>query len=59
MPRNVTVVVSQSPQQSPGCRDLEESLVATLLMEDGAEVNVIPRGRDSRETAREIAIQPR
>ena len=35
------IVVAQSAQVSPTRRDLEESLVAALLMEDGLEVTVI------------------
>ncbi|MBI3468622.1 MAG: ferredoxin family protein, partial [Planctomycetes bacterium] len=42
MAKRLTVVISQGQSANPAKRDLEESLVAALLMERGVEVTVIP-----------------
>lgn len=42
MAKRTTVVISQGQSQNPAKRDLEETLVAELLMEPGIEVIVIP-----------------
>jgi Pyruvate/2-oxoacid:ferredoxin oxidoreductase delta subunit len=42
MAKRTTVVISQGQSQNPAKRDLEETLVAELLMEPGLEVIVIP-----------------
>ena len=42
MAKRTTVVVSQGQSQNPAKRDLEENLVAALLMESGLELVVIP-----------------
>jgi len=42
MAKRTTVIISQGQSQNPAKRDLEESLVAALLMEPGLEVIVIP-----------------
>ena len=42
MAKRIAVVLSQSPRQDPARRDLEETLVAQLLMEDNLEVTIIP-----------------
>ncbi|MFO0817752.1 MAG: ferredoxin family protein [Pirellulales bacterium] len=42
MAKRTTVVISQGQSQNPAKRDLEENLVAALLMEPGLEVMVIP-----------------
>lgn len=42
MAKRLTVVVSQGQSNNPAKRDLEESLVATLMMERGIDVTVIP-----------------
>lgn len=42
MARRLTVVVSQAQSKNPAKRDLEEGIVAALLMERGIEVTVIP-----------------
>lgn len=42
MAKRLTVVVSQGQSANPAKRDLEEGLVAALLMERGLEVTVIP-----------------
>ena len=42
MPARAIVVLSQTARPSPDRREREEELVASLLMEDGLEVTVIP-----------------
>ena len=42
MAKRITVVVSQGQSQSPAKRNLEENLVAALLMEPGVDVVVVP-----------------
>lgn len=42
MAKRTTVVISQGQSQNPAKRDLEENLVAALLMEPGLELVVIP-----------------
>lgn len=42
MAKRMTVVLSQSPSGSPGCRHLEESLAAELLLEPNVELSIIP-----------------
>ncbi|MFO0868208.1 MAG: ferredoxin family protein [Pirellulales bacterium] len=42
MAKRTTVVISQGQSQNPAKRDLEENLVAALLMEPGIDVVVIP-----------------
>ena len=42
MPKRITVVVSQGQSNNPAKRDLEESIVAALLMEPGVEAVVVP-----------------
>ncbi|MFO0906187.1 MAG: ferredoxin family protein [Pirellulales bacterium] len=42
MAKRTTVVISQGQSQNPAKRDLEENLVAALIMEPGIEVVVVP-----------------
>jgi hypothetical protein len=42
VPKRITVVVSQGQSNNPAKRDLEESIVAALLMEPGVEAVVVP-----------------
>jgi hypothetical protein len=42
MAKRIAVVVSQGQSQNPAKRDLEENIVAALLMEPGVDVTVIP-----------------
>ncbi len=42
MAKRITVVVSQGQSNNPAKRDLEESIVAALLMEPGVEAVVVP-----------------
>jgi NAD-dependent dihydropyrimidine dehydrogenase PreA subunit len=42
MPRRLSVVLSQGQSQNPEKRNLEEDLVAALIMESGIDVTVIP-----------------
>ncbi|HTN75343.1 MAG TPA: ferredoxin family protein [Pirellulaceae bacterium] len=42
MAKRLTVVLSQGQSQNPAKRDLEESIVAALIMESGIDVVVIP-----------------
>jgi hypothetical protein len=42
MARRISVVVSQSQSKNPARRQIEEDLVAALLMEKGIDVTVIP-----------------
>jgi NAD-dependent dihydropyrimidine dehydrogenase PreA subunit len=42
MPKRLSVVLSQGQSQNPEKRNLEEDLVAALLMENGIDVTVIP-----------------
>ncbi len=48
MAKRTTVVISQGQSQNPAKRDLEETLVAELLMEPGLEVIVIPHLYDMK-----------
>jgi NAD-dependent dihydropyrimidine dehydrogenase PreA subunit len=42
MAKRLTVVLSQGQSQNPAKRDLEESIVAALIMEQGIDVVVVP-----------------
>lgn len=42
MAKRISVVVSQSQSQNPAKRDLEENIVAALLMENGIDVTIVP-----------------
>lgn len=42
MAKRINVVVSQSQSQNPAKRDLEENIVAALLMENGIDVTIVP-----------------
>ena len=42
MAHRMNVVVSQGQSRNPDKRNLEESIVAALLMENGFDVTVIP-----------------
>ncbi len=42
MAKRLSVIISQSPSKNPAKRELEENIVAGLLMENGIDVTIIP-----------------
>ncbi|MEM9941516.1 MAG: ferredoxin family protein [Planctomycetota bacterium] len=42
MAKRLSVVISQSPSKNPGKRNLEEDIVAGLIMENGIDVTIVP-----------------
>lgn len=42
MAKRITVVVSQGQSANPAKRDLEENIVAAMLMEPGVDIVVVP-----------------
>ena len=42
MAKRISVVISQGQSQNPAKRNLEEEIVAGLLMEQGLDVTIVP-----------------
>ncbi len=58
MANRIAVVVSQSQSQNPAKRDLEEEIVAALLMENGIDVTIIPHLYDlTADSTGMVALQ--
>jgi len=58
MAKRIAVVVSQSQSQNPAKRDLEEEIVAALLMENGIDVTIIPHLYDlTADSTGMVALQ--
>jgi len=58
MAKRISVVVSQSQSQNPAKRDLEEEIVAALLMENGVDVTIIPHLYDlTADSTGMVALQ--